>query len=68
MNLGLGLGLADRPSASTTYREQAARLRDLARQSRNAKLQFELREVAAQFERLAELAEHDVARHKVPQR
>lgn len=59
--------MADRPSAVTTYRAQAARLRALARDTRSATLRFELLEVAAQFERLAELAERNVARSKVPQ-
>lgn len=59
--------MADRPSASTTYRQQAARLRALARDSRSTQLRFELFEVAAQFERLAELAERNAARPKVPQ-
>ncbi|MGH7007197.1 MAG: hypothetical protein ACRED7_02215 [Stellaceae bacterium] len=59
--------MADRASASTTYREQAARLRALARETRDAALRFELLEVAAQFERLAELAERNAARAKVPQ-
>ncbi|MBU6508478.1 MAG: hypothetical protein KGI92_11165 [Alphaproteobacteria bacterium] len=60
--------MADGPGASTTYREQAARLRALARESASALLRFELLEVAAQFEHLAELAEHKImAHHKVPQ-
>jgi len=59
--------MAGGPSASTTYRAQAARLRALARDSRNAQLRFELLEVAGQFERLAELAERNAARTKVPQ-
>jgi len=59
--------MADRPSASTTYREQAARLRALARDTKSATLRFELLEVAAQFERLVELAERNAARTKVPQ-
>lgn len=46
--------MADRPSASMTYRQQAARLRALARESRDSTLRFELLEVAAQFERVAE--------------
>lgn len=59
--------MADRSPAATTYREQAARLRALSRESGSAVLRFELLEVAAQFERLAELAERNAARHKVPQ-
>ncbi|MDE1902740.1 MAG: hypothetical protein KGI46_02670 [Alphaproteobacteria bacterium] len=57
--------MAERPSAAITYREQAVRLRTLARDSRSATLRFELLEVAAQFERLAELAERNAARAKV---
>jgi hypothetical protein len=45
-----------------TYREQAARLRELARDSSSTLLRFELLEVAAQFEKLAQFAER-----KVPQ-
>ena len=56
-----GWTVANRPAA-TTYREQAARLRAMARESGNAALRFELLEVAAQFEKLAEFAER-----KVPQ-
>ena len=48
--------------AASTYREQAARLRELARESSNVLLRFELLEVAAQFEKLAQFAER-----KVPQ-
>jgi hypothetical protein len=48
--------------AASTYREQAARLRDLARDSKSGVLRFELLEVAAQFEKLAQFAER-----KVPQ-
>jgi len=59
--------MVDRRSASTTYREQAARLRVLARNTRSTTLRFELLDVAAQFERLAELAERNAARYKVPQ-
>lgn len=59
--------MADRLSASTTYREQAARLRALAREMKDASLRFELLEVAAQFERLAELAARNAVRAKVPQ-
>jgi len=59
--------MADKPSASANYREQAARLRTLARETRSVSLRFELLEVAAQFERLAELAERNAARAKVPQ-
>jgi len=59
--------MADRPSACATYREQAARLRALARETKSAVLRFELREVANQFEQLAELAERNAARSKVPQ-
>lgn len=59
--------MTDRPSAVATYRAQAARLRAAARDSRSAALRFELLEVAAQFERLAELAERNVVRYKVSQ-
>jgi len=59
--------MADGPGASITYREQAVRLRALARESASALLRFELLEVAAQFERLAELAERKMSPHKVPQ-
>jgi len=59
--------MAESPAAFTTYREQAARLRALARESASALLRFELLEVAAQFERLAELAEHKVSRYKLSQ-
>ncbi|HKR19131.1 MAG TPA: hypothetical protein VJS41_03215 [Stellaceae bacterium] len=59
--------MTDRPSAVATYRAQAARLRAVARDSRSAALRFELLEVAAQFERLAELAERNVVRYKVSQ-
>jgi len=59
--------MADRPSASVTYLQQAARLRALARESKDATLRFELLEVAAQFERLAELAARNAVRYKVPQ-
>lgn len=59
--------MVDRPSASMTYRQQAARLRALARESKDATLRFELLEVAAQFERLAELAARNAVRYKVPQ-
>jgi hypothetical protein len=48
--------------AAAIYREQAARLRELARESASTLLRFELLEVAAQFEKLAEFAER-----KVPQ-
>lgn len=67
LSVNLGLGMADRALASTTYREQAARLRALARETRDASLRFELLEVAAQFERLAELAARNAVRAKVPQ-
>ncbi len=46
--------------AASTYREQAARLRELARKSASTVLRFELLEVAAQFEKLAEFAERRV--------
>ena len=59
--------MADKAPASTTYRAQAARLRALARETKNASLRFELLEVAAQFERLAELAERNAVGYKVPQ-
>ena len=59
--------MTDRLSAVATYRAQAARLRAVARDSRSAALRFELLEVAAQFERLAELAERNVVRYKVSQ-
>jgi len=59
--------MAESPAAFTTYREQAVRLRALARESASALLRFELLEVAAQFERLAELAEHKVSRYKLSQ-
>ncbi len=48
--------------AASTYREQAARLRELARESNSMLLRFELLEVAAEFEKLAQFAER-----KVPQ-
>ncbi len=49
--------MAEGPKAASTYREQAARLRDLACESTSALLRFELLEVAAEFEQLAEFAE-----------
>ena len=49
-------------TAASTYREQAAHLRALARQSTSALLRCELLEVAAQFEKLAQFVER-----KVPQ-
>ena len=52
----------DDGAAASTYREQATRLRELARESSSAVLRFELLEVAAQFEKLARFAER-----KVPQ-
>ena len=55
--------MAEASPAATSYREQAARLREMARESASALLRFELLEVAAQFETLAEFAEQKSARH-----
>lgn len=54
--------MAEASPAATTYREQAARLRELAHESACALLRFELLEVAAQFETLAEFAEQTEGR------
>ncbi|MGH6968866.1 MAG: hypothetical protein ACREEL_07430 [Stellaceae bacterium] len=55
--------MAEESSAASTYREQAARLRALASESVSALLRFELLEVAAQFEKLAEFAERKVTHY-----
>lgn len=44
-------------TAALTYREQAARLRELAREATSVPLRFELLEVAAKFEKLAQFVE-----------
>lgn len=55
--------MAEGQATASLYREQAARLRALARESGSALLRFELLEVAAQFERLAEFVERKASQY-----
>ncbi|MDE2228511.1 MAG: hypothetical protein KGL11_05665 [Alphaproteobacteria bacterium] len=54
--------MAEKPAAGF-YRKQAARLRDMALESNHPTFRFELLELAAQFEKLADFAERALSRH-----